>query len=33
MVPADWIQPAGILRNPYMPETMLHCGYQVLPEK
>jgi len=33
MVPADWIQPAGVLRNPYMPETMLHCGYQVLPEK
>ena len=32
MVPADWIQPAGELRNPYMPETMLRCGYQVLPE-
>ena len=33
MVPADWIQPAGTLRNPYMPETMLRCGYQVLPEQ
>ena len=33
MVPADWIQPAGTLRNPYMPETMLHCGYQVAPTK
>jgi hypothetical protein len=33
MVPADWVQPTGVLRNPYMPETMLHCGYQVLPEK
>ena len=33
MVPADWIQPAGMLRNPYMPETMLRCGYQVLPEQ
>ena len=33
MVPADWIQPAERLRNPYMPETMLRCGYQVLPEQ
>ena len=33
MVPADWIQPAVRLRNPYMPETMLRCGYQVLPEQ
>jgi hypothetical protein len=33
MVPADWVQPAGQLRNPYMPETMLRCGYQVLPKK
>ena len=33
MVPADWIQPAGTLRNPYMPETMLHCGYQVAPKQ
>jgi hypothetical protein len=33
MVPADWVQPAGILRNPYMPKTMLHCGYQVAPKK
>ena len=33
MVPADWIQPAGSLRNPYMPETMLRCGYQVLPKQ
>jgi len=33
MVPADWIQPAGKLRNPYMPETMLRCGYQVKPTK
>ncbi len=33
MVPADWVQPAGRLRNPYMPETMLRCGYQVLPEQ
>ena len=32
MVPADWIQPAGKLRNPYMPETMLRCGYQVAPK-
>ena len=33
MVPADWIQPASRLRNPSMPETMLRCGYQVLPEQ
>ena len=33
MVPADWVQPAGMLRNPYMPETMLRCGYQVAPKK
>ena len=32
MVPADWIQAPGALRNPYMPDTMLRCGYQVAPK-
>jgi hypothetical protein len=29
MVPGNWLQVPGKLLNPYAPDTMLHCGYQV----